>query len=293
MKSTNPPHKPYCLASVRNSFHLCLTGEIVGDGEELGQGQRFLTRTPISLQAGWDCIEIFPSFHLETWKPEYAETWAENDLLASVAARQFDELSFQSLDPNAAARKEYAGLLSNFKALLDSDPDREETLQAFLRDNPVLLCPTKTKMWPKLAFGQKVSDFVFRDATSDYLLVELERSTHQLFRADGHPREELNVARGQITDWKRYLEDNLRTVQGELGLRGITANPQSLVVIGRSGTLTPENRRKLQAMNTEHPKLRIMTYDDVYDNAKAMIENLLGPIVDVGGDTQVYLLNHP
>jgi hypothetical protein len=212
--------------------------------------------------------------------------------LAAVATQQFQESYFQSLDPQASARKEYAALLKKFKTLLDSEPDREEALQSFLRDNPVLLCPTKTKMWPKLRLGSKITDFVFCDATLDYLLVELEKSTHALFRNDGHPRDELNVARGQITDWKRYLEDNLRTVQDELGLSGISANPRSLVVIGRSSTLSPENRRKLRAMENEQPKLRIMTYDDVYDNAKAVIENLRGPIWDTGGETQIYYLKN-
>jgi hypothetical protein len=31
-----------------------------------------------------------------------------------------------------------------------------------------------------------------------------------------------------------------------------------------------------------------MTYDDVYDTAKAVIENLLGPISEVGGNTRIY-----
>ena len=287
-----PPSKPFCLASVRNVLEIQLHGELVGEGEPFGQGQKFFSRTKLRLPVGWECFEIFPFTNLDHWKPEYAPTWAENDILAAVAALQFQESYFQSLDPQAAARKEYAALLKEFKTLLDSEPDREEALQSFLRDHPALLCPTKTKMWPKLQLGNKITDFVFCDATLDYLLVELEKSTHVLFRNDGHPRDELNVARGQITDWKRYLEDNLRTVQDELGLTGISANPRSLVVIGRSSTLSPENRRKLRAMENEQPKLRIMTYDDVYDNAKAVIENLLGPIWDAGGTTQIYYLKN-
>jgi hypothetical protein len=195
------------------------------------------------------------------------------------------------LDPLAVARKKYATLLGQFKTLLDSEPEREETLQVFLKKNPFLLCPTHTKMWAKLRLGAKETDFVFRDATSDYLLVELERSTHSLFRKDGHPKKDLTTAIGQITDWKRYLEYNLRTVQDELGLTGISTNPQSLVVIGRSRTLSAENRKKLSTMNNLQPKLKVVTYDDVYDNAKAVIENLFGTIWDSVGETQIYYLN--
>ena len=95
-------------------------------------------------------------------------------------------------------------------------------------------------------------------------------------------------ATGQIVDWKRYLEDNLQTVQRELGLDGITPNPNGLVVIGRSQSLLPRDRRKLRTMTNESPRLRVMTYDDVYENAKAVMENLLGPIWDTGGSTQIY-----
>jgi hypothetical protein len=143
-------------------------------------------------------------------------------------------------------------------------------------------------MWPKLQLGATVTDFVFCDATQDYLLVELERSTLPLFRQDGHPTADLTHAQGQILDWKRYLEDNLQTVQRELGLAGITPNPNGLLVIGRSHTLHPRDRRKLQTMANESPKLRVMTYDDLYENAKAVFENLLGPLWDPGGATQIY-----
>jgi hypothetical protein len=143
-------------------------------------------------------------------------------------------------------------------------------------------------VWPKLPFGGNVSDFVFRDATNEYLLVELERSTHELFRGDGHLRSEVITAQGQISDWKRYIEDNKATVQRELGLSNISSNPNSLIVIGRSNNLTEKNRRKLATIQNQSPKDKIYTYDDVYDNAKAVIENLLGPIWETTGDSQIY-----
>jgi hypothetical protein len=178
---------------------------------------------------------------------------------------------------------QFGKLLAQYKDLLDSNPEREETLQKFLAEHPALLSPAHTKMWPKLALGDRKTDFVFREAMGDYLLVELERSTYSLFRGDGHPSGELNHARAQIVDWKRYLEDNLSTVQRELGLAGISVSPKCMIVIGRSASLTAEHRRTLGAIENESPKLKIVTYDDVYENAKATIENLLGPIWVTGG----------
>jgi hypothetical protein len=172
-------------------------------------------------------------------------------------------------------------ILVEYQRLLDSNPEREETLQEFLERHPWLLCPTFDEIYPKLSLGPHVTDFVIREATGDYLLVELERSTFSLFltgKRSCDPTAELNHARSQISDWKRYIEDNLSTVQRELGLRGITANPSGLIVIGRSATLDGDQRRKLTAMESETPKTRILTYDDVFERANTVVRNFLGPV---------------
>jgi hypothetical protein len=287
---TKPPVKPQPIVSVRNSFELNLFGEMLSGEYGTGKGRPFIIRDKIRLPVGWDCIEVFPSADKSKWKAEYAKIWAENDLLASVVAAQFREQQFRNLDPNATARMELAKLLNEYKRLLDSSPGREEILQTFLKDNPVLLCPAYIKMKPKLQIGNKVTDFVFQEATGDYVLVELEPSTFPMFIKSGDTSSQLNHARNQILDWRRYIEDNLHTIQGELDLPGISANPRGLVVIGRSHMLSEKNRRKLTSVENESPKTKIMTYDDVFDNAKAIVENLLGPLWLGAGTTEVYYL---
>jgi hypothetical protein len=286
-----PPNKPFCPISVRNEVEMLLhlrPVEPIKAPDEL-----VVVRKLVRLPVGWDCIEVYPSSTVEQWRPEYASSWAERDILAAVLARQLNEARYRSLDPNALARQKFGMLLKEFKDLLDSNPEREETLQEFLAEHPTLLCPAHDRIWPKLPLGARKTDFVIRDAIGDYLLVELERSTYRLFLKDGHPSKELNHAKGQVIDWKRYLEDNLSTAQRELDLTGISINPKSLIVMGRSRLLTDENRRKLISIENDSPRLKIMTYDDLYDNAKAVIENLLGPVWVVGGDTQIYYLENP
>ena len=280
--------KPYCLLSVRNQLDLELHGVVGTESDGTTPVQPFIARTSIRLIAGWECIEVFPGFKLDAWSVDFAPLWAEHDVLGAALIAQTKDAQLSALDPRASTRRQYATLLADFKALLDSNPEREQVLQAFLQNNPIILCPTHVRMWPKLPLGATITDFVFRDAIQEYILVELERSTLQLFRQDGHATADLTHAHGQIVDWKRYLADNLQTVQRELGLDGITPNPHGLLVIGRSQSLLPRDRRKLQAMTSESPKLRIMTYDDVYENAKAVFENLLGPMWDTGGNTQIY-----
>ena len=40
--------------------------------------------------------------------------------------------------------------------------------------------------------------------------------------------------------------------------------------------MNSRDRRKLTTLGNESPNLKIMTYDDVYENARAVVENLLG-----------------
>jgi hypothetical protein len=124
-----------------------------------------------------------------------------------------------------------------------------------------------------------------------YLLVEIEHPAHRLFLGDGHASRELTHARGQLQDWKRYIEDNLATVQRELGLVNISTNPRGLIVIGRSAGLDREDRRKLVTMENESPKVKVLTYDDVLDVGRAVVGNVLGPLWNVVGDTEIYNLS--
>lgn len=284
----SPPSKPYCLLSAQNFFEFHLTGNFTPDNRDSTSQKDFLARTFVNLPVEWECIEIFPFFNLDHWQPEFAQVWAENDILGSVVKRQIKEHNLHTLDPNAAARKQYGNLLKKYKDLLDSNPEREEILQSFLKENPCLLSPTFIKIWPKLNLGDKETDFVLQDATGDYLIVEIERSTLSLFLSNGDTSGELKHAQNQILDWKRYLEDNLSTVQRELGLAGISTNPKSLIVIGRSNSLTDKNRRKLVTIENESPKTKILTYDDVFENTKAVVENLLGPLWVEEGNTEIY-----
>lgn len=282
--------RPFCLVSARSTLEIHLLGQILPAESGDRIRQPFLIRSAMRLAVGWDCIEVFPYMDLSKWDPEFAPAWAENDILASVMSHQIREAQFEALDPYVEARKHLAALLEDYKALLDSDPEREESLQVFLAANPALLCPTHTKMWPKLPLGAHITDFVFREAAGDYLLVELERSVLPLFKKDGHTTQYLNNARGQVQDWKRYIEDNRATVERELGLSDISTNPPCMIVIGRSASLSVENRRKLTTLENEAPRLKIMTYDDIYERAKAVIENLFGPLWNVEGNTQIYYL---
>jgi 2-succinyl-5-enolpyruvyl-6-hydroxy-3-cyclohexene-1-carboxylate synthase len=123
---------------------------------------------------------------------------------------------------------------------------------------------------------------------NDYQLVEIEAPIRELFRRDGQQKQELTHAINQITDWVQYIQDNKQKVEQELGLYGISTNPRTLVVIGRSASLTIDNRRKLETLQAQQNKLRIITYDDVLSNAKESLSRILGNLDIQGHNLEIY-----
>jgi hypothetical protein len=283
----HPSEPPPCLAAVNREFHMQLHGEIVPSdlpaGAITSPPEEFIAHTVISLPVGWQAIEIYPRLDESYWKPEFAATWAKLNFLSAIAQRNAIETALHQLDGRGAARDRYAELLEEFEALL-SGP--EEPCHQFLKSHPELICPTYDAYWSKKTFGTHVSDFVFREPPSDYLLVEIEAPHRLVFRKDGHPRQMLTRAISQIRDWIRYIQDN--RAQVEQDLIGISATPRSLVVIGRSGLLTEENRRILAVMQSEQPRLTILTYDDLVLRARTQLERLLGPFFVKGPNVNMY-----
>jgi hypothetical protein len=193
----------------------------------------------MALPVGWQAIEVYPRLPEEYWRPENANMWAELDLTTAIMQYNAVKSQLQQLDGRRAARERYSALLEQFAALLTGP---EEPCHQFLKDNPEILCATYDTVWSKLRLGEHVSDFVFRESCNDYLLVEIEAPHRELFRKDGHPRHELTHAIGQIYDWLRYIQENKSKIERELDLIGISATPRSLVVIGRSASLSEDNR---------------------------------------------------
>jgi len=274
-----PPSRPTCLLSCANEFHIEMLGEVVPSDQKsagnIDKTREFIVAGLFKLPVGWQALEIYPAFQAEYWKPEFAALWAEMDILAAVARRRFADTQLAAMDPNVPARRAFKAALEEFARLLDGP---EEPAHQFLKKHPEIISPTHTAAWSKLPLGDHVTDFVFREPSNDYLLVEIESPLRKLFRKDGQQREELTHAFNQIADWRVFIEDNLRKVQEEMELVNISSNPRSLIVIGRSEALTDNNRRKLATLQGQIPKLQIMTYDDLILRSKAMVENLFGPL---------------
>jgi hypothetical protein len=274
------PARPPRLASVHCEFDVQLRGVVYPAAAAPtksipADSDHFVAHGVVRLPVGWQAIEVYPRLPENLWGTEYAQTWAQIDLLSAIAQRNILVSSLNALDGRGAAREKYARLLEEFSALLDGS---EEPCHQFLKAHYELICPTADARWSKLRFGENVSDFVFREPHNDYQLVEIEAPHRRIFRKDGHPRHELVHAIDQISDWLRYIGDNKARVEEELGLTGISTMPRALVVIGRSASVTDANRRALAGLQADRPRLSVLTYDDLLDRARSNLEKLFGPL---------------
>jgi hypothetical protein len=283
-----PPARPPCLVSFHRELQVQIHGVLEANTPAraiTAATENFVAHGLISLNVGWQAVEIYPRLDEAYWRPEYAPLWAQVDLQHAIVQHNILKTALHSLDGRAAARAAYAKLLEQFETLLAGP---EEPCHQFLKANPELLCATHDTMWSKLPFGKHISDFVFREPYNDYLLVEIEAPYRELFRKDGHPRQELGHAISQIGDWLGYIQDDKARVERELGLIGISATPRMLVVIGRSQSLTEANRRTLSVMQSQQPKLTILTYDDLINRARANFERHFGPLSIKGQNLDIY-----
>ena len=273
-----PPAPPARLVSINNDFRILLYGETTPADSPPGSVQpppsRFLIEGHAPLRVGWDAIEILPLLPATSFDTTYAPLWAEIDLQSAVAQTYLRENELAKIDGRAPDRERWTQLLSAFETLLDGP---EEPVHQFLKSHPEILSPTHERVWSKLPFGDRISDFVIREIFNDYQLVEIEAPTRKLFRKDGRPRSALQAPLDQIRDWLTYLSDNRLLLEEKHGLAGISVTPRTLVVIGRSRDLGEKGRTRLRMLEQTIPKLRIRTYDDILAEARVIVERMLGP----------------
>ena len=100
--------KPYCLLSVRNQLEVELHGIMGAEGKATEGGKPFIARSALRLDAGWECIEVFPAPCLDDWNPDFAPLWAERDILGAALVARTKDAHLASLDPRASARRLYA-----------------------------------------------------------------------------------------------------------------------------------------------------------------------------------------
>lgn len=184
---------------------------------------------------------------------------------------KFDHLSDLWVDSHLVLN---INLLGQFESLLDSGPEREEDLQRFLTDHPILIEPFVSVLYTKQELGSDfITDFIIRRMNDQYVLVEIENSTDALFTKSGSFSAKLNTAIGQVRDFQAWVSENIAYAQKKLPY---IKYPEGLVIIGRRKDLEEIEIKRLAEENfSRRGHIRITTYDDLLDQAKIVHRNLI------------------
>ncbi|MCD4684773.1 MAG: DUF4263 domain-containing protein [Anaerolineae bacterium] len=168
-------------------------------------------------------------------------------------------------------------ILARFRSIINEKSYSERVIHRFIRDHPILLFPTKKRLvyeHPLKDDGRTKyrMDFVVEVTTGRYILVELENPKHKLFTKAGEFRQIINHAENsQVANWILWIRRHLDDVEKDFP--GIVA-PEGLVVVGQNTGLTSDQRDQIRMWNEKHD-IKLMTYDDLAEEAENHIKHLL------------------
>jgi len=196
---------------------------------------------------------------------------AYKDFQTFIISRNFN------IDPNLrnynhSTIEKLERLLISFKDALKNGI-REEVVQKFIDDHPIVLNPISLRHIPKMKIGKYFSDFTFVEVGNCYQFVEIERSDHPLLTKKLDFTKEVNHGWQQMEDWDEELESEKIVVESKYGIKNIE-NRRFTLIIGRSTSLDQERMQKLRTKSRTSSKYEILTYDDVLEKFRTLILNL-------------------
>ena len=164
-------------------------------------------------------------------------------------------------------------LIKRFETLLETSP-KEEEIQNFLKENPILIQPC-TQIIPKQKLGEDfITDFVLVNVLNQgiiYTLVEIEKPSMRVLTKRGEFSAEFKHAEKQILDWKIWIQDNQNYLRKKL--KGFT-NPRYLIIGGKSRNLSEDEKRRIRVWNENQKDIEFLTYDDILERAKELLKSL-------------------
>ena len=161
-------------------------------------------------------------------------------------------------------------------ALLDrTDVHEKRDVHPFLVEHTYFLHPALETIVSEPAIGVGTEfrpDFIIREATGEYILVEIENPKRPLFTKRGDFTADVSHAVQQVEDWQEWMEQNLPTAQRRYP---DIISPRGLIVIGRCSNLSQKERQKLARRNINtRGRLELLTYDDLILRTRAYVAGI-------------------
>jgi hypothetical protein len=192
-------------------------------------------------------------------------------LLGQVVSSNEEEMSFTRL-----YEKHTLELICNqFAAALVPDP-KEETVQQFIENNPILLqqfAPQKVYHKPPL-LTKYTADFAVLNNKGELILIEIEKPNKRLLKKDGGISAEFQHAIDQVRDWLHLVEEHRAAALECIGLKPEeVVSIRGVVIMGRDGSCSPSHLRKLKWTDFGQ-RITFYTYNDLISGLVTLVRTI-------------------
>jgi hypothetical protein len=170
---------------------------------------------------------------------------------------------------------------AELRRLLGVDRRNEGDLQRCLTKYPVLLGSNYRRVMPQHRLGSDlVTDYALELNDGSVDVMEIEASTHSLYKKNGDPTVPLVHAEQQVLDWLAWLDEYSPYARTKLpGLRRACG----IVVIGTRARLHEGDEERLRWRNMMYAgRLTVLTYNDLIDRCESLHKLLLNGEEDAG-----------
>ena len=170
--------------------------------------------------------------------------------------------------------KERRAQLEKFSILLSENP-LESEWQKWFSDNTWVFGSPYVKIVDRKIDLKNEVDFFTRSSDGFVNIVEIKRSGGEVLCWDKshnnyRPSGELNEAIAQCINYARILSSMSNNLSDNKRL-GPILNPECLIIIGDTKEWDDEKHNALRSVNNSLHGIRIITYDQVRDQASSII----------------------
>ncbi len=218
---------------------------------------------------------------IQLWWQRDVQRWTEDVPQRLAVERIQQHLFMYSLGfgadagPSPTTRADLESVCNEYQRLIEDESVREEALQHFLHDHPILLSPAHEAVIPKQEIGcgrEYEIDFVIREPASRYLIVEIEKPSTRIMTKAGNFTAEFNHAERQMLDFISWIESNLHTARTAMP---DIATPRGVIVVGHTKQLDDSGRARMAAKSAAtRAKYEFFCFDELLERARRLA-NLL------------------
>lgn len=230
---------------------------------------------------------------IEFWEYPISDCYIEdislNDFETDLCCTDYIQLLFDNielLDNNARVSVKYEIIeaqelkkksdelnkeIKRLESLVSNLETKESDFQDFFETNFWMFGVDYKNAIPQEKISDEdIPDFLLEKHNGYHDILDLKLPIQNLFKKKGnklHPRHELTEGVSQIDIYIDRSTAAMKKIESEKGVK--IYRPQGILVIGRSDD---SEKKRLQQFKDDHPKVKILTYDEIIQRGSHMIK---------------------